>query len=286
MKRFDATIVMLKDSLRLTTTAKSAGPPAATASSRPAPAPKLSQQDALKQRAQTLQKEIDKLRAKTSADMRRGMRTNLVQASAHIPNVLHENNSRNTSIGDDADEQRAKQLLIRNIEGLPRRELDAFLTASGAKTIQSGQLDHSLLVTFNALGDVEKIHEHGLKFHERQLETSLIGDSPLNRSGKKRTLSETMEDELLGGEGTASGINREDEDDADDTSPRKKLNRSQPSDSDGNEEVDECVDDEDQLLTNNEKSTDGNEAKDADVSLLDPSESNEDDEDEVQFLDS
>ena len=56
------------------------------------------------------------------------MRTNLVQASAHIPNVLHENNSRNTSIGDDADEQRAKQLLIKNIEGLPRQELDAFLT--------------------------------------------------------------------------------------------------------------------------------------------------------------
>ena len=69
MKQVDATIVMLKDSLRSASTAKSAGPPTAAALSRPAPVPKLSQQDALKQRAQTLQKEIDKLRAKTSADM-------------------------------------------------------------------------------------------------------------------------------------------------------------------------------------------------------------------------
>ena len=79
-----------------------------------------------------------------------------------------------------------------------------------------------------------------MKFHERQLETSLAGDSSLNRSGKKRTLSETMEDELLGGEGgdgAATGISREDDDDADDTSPRKKHNRSQPSDSDESEEV-------------------------------------------------
>ena len=83
-----------------------------------------------------------------------------------------------------------------------------------------------------------QIQEHGLKFHERQLETSLLGDSSLNRSGKKRTLSETMEDELLGGDGgAATGTNREDEDDADDTSPRKKHNRSQPSDSDENAEV-------------------------------------------------
>ena len=46
------------------------------------------------------------------------------------------------------------------------------------------------------------------------------------------------------------------------------------------------MEEEDQLLTNNEKSTDGNETKDADVSLLDPSECNEGDDDEVQFLDS
>ena len=79
MKQVDATIVMLKDSLRSASTAKSAGPPAAAVSSRPAPAPKLSQQDVLKQRAQTLQKEIDKLRAKTSADM--------VTASSHDASV-------------------------------------------------------------------------------------------------------------------------------------------------------------------------------------------------------
>ena len=79
-----------------------------------------------------------------------------------------------------------------------------------------------------------------MKFHERQLETSLIGDSSLNRSGKKRTLSETMEDELLGGEeeGGGGGATAEtDRDDEDDTSPRKKHNRSQPSDSDENDEV-------------------------------------------------
>ena len=86
MKQVDATIVMLKDSLRLTSTAKLAGPTTAAASSRPAPAPKLSQQDALKQRAQTLQKEIDKLRAKTSADM---VTTRSRQAFVHPVSCAH-----------------------------------------------------------------------------------------------------------------------------------------------------------------------------------------------------
>ena len=69
MKQVDTTIVMLKDSLRLTPPIKSTPttPPAAT-TSKPT-IPKLSQQDALKQRAKTLQKQLETLRAKTSADM-------------------------------------------------------------------------------------------------------------------------------------------------------------------------------------------------------------------------
>jgi hypothetical protein len=54
MKQVDSTIVMLKDSLR-TIPIKS-------------PA-KISQQDVLKKRAETLKKELESLRAKTSADM-------------------------------------------------------------------------------------------------------------------------------------------------------------------------------------------------------------------------
>lgn len=61
MKQVDATIVTLKDSLRITPPAKS--------STTQAPTAKLSQQDVLKQRAQTLQKQLETLRAKTSADM-------------------------------------------------------------------------------------------------------------------------------------------------------------------------------------------------------------------------
>lgn len=72
MKQVDTTIVMLKDSIRLAQSIKSSSavppvkptpPPAATAIT------KISQQDVLKQRAQTLQKQIESLRAKTSADM-------------------------------------------------------------------------------------------------------------------------------------------------------------------------------------------------------------------------
>lgn len=57
MKQVDSTIVTLKDSLR---TIHVKTPPATT---------KISQQDLLKQRAATLKKELESLRAKTSADM-------------------------------------------------------------------------------------------------------------------------------------------------------------------------------------------------------------------------
>ncbi len=68
MKQFEATIVMLKDSLRVTPPIKSTS--TVTAALKPTTTtPKISQQDALKQRAQTLQKQLETLRAKTSADM-------------------------------------------------------------------------------------------------------------------------------------------------------------------------------------------------------------------------
>jgi hypothetical protein len=67
MKQVDATIVMLKDSLRLTPSIKSTTTTAVASSSKPTT--KISQQDALKQRAKTLQKQLETLRAKTSADM-------------------------------------------------------------------------------------------------------------------------------------------------------------------------------------------------------------------------
>ena len=65
MKQVDATIVTLKDSLRITPPAKSS----TTTTAAAAPVAKLSQQDLLKKRAQTLQKQLETLRAKTSADM-------------------------------------------------------------------------------------------------------------------------------------------------------------------------------------------------------------------------
>jgi len=66
MKQVDATIVTLKDSLRITPPAKSS---TTTTTAAAAPVAKLSQQDLLKKRAQTLQKQLETLRAKTSADM-------------------------------------------------------------------------------------------------------------------------------------------------------------------------------------------------------------------------
>ncbi|CAF0923485.1 unnamed protein product [Adineta steineri] len=65
MKQVDTTIVTLKDSLR-------------TIPIKPtSPTIKLSQQDILKQRQEILKKEIESLRAKTSADMRRAMSNTL-----------------------------------------------------------------------------------------------------------------------------------------------------------------------------------------------------------------
>ena len=61
MKQVDTTIVTLKDSLHT-------APIKATAAAAK-PAAKVSQQDLLKQRAETLKKQIESLRAKTSADM-------------------------------------------------------------------------------------------------------------------------------------------------------------------------------------------------------------------------
>jgi hypothetical protein len=69
MKQVDATIVTLKDSLRLTPPIKSSSSTTAPPPSKLTVTPKISQQDALKQRAQTLQKQLETLRAKTSADM-------------------------------------------------------------------------------------------------------------------------------------------------------------------------------------------------------------------------
>jgi hypothetical protein len=70
MKQVDVTIVMLKDSLRLTPPVKSSSSTTTVASSsKPTSTTKISQQDALKQRAKTLQKQLETLRAKTSADM-------------------------------------------------------------------------------------------------------------------------------------------------------------------------------------------------------------------------
>jgi hypothetical protein len=70
MKQVDTTIVMLKDSLHLTPLIKASSTtiPAAVPL-KPTSVTKISQQDVLKIRAQTLQKQIDTLRAKTSADM-------------------------------------------------------------------------------------------------------------------------------------------------------------------------------------------------------------------------
>jgi hypothetical protein len=56
MKKIDSHVVIIKDSLR-------------TIPVKSSLVPKMSQQDVLKQRTQTLQKQIDTLRAKTSADM-------------------------------------------------------------------------------------------------------------------------------------------------------------------------------------------------------------------------
>ncbi|CAF4987854.1 unnamed protein product, partial [Rotaria magnacalcarata] len=63
--------------------------------------------------------------------------------------------------------------------------------------IQSNDNDDSLLVVYPSKSDVDKVQKDGLKFNDRTLDISLNEDSSLNISGKKRTVSETMEDELL-----------------------------------------------------------------------------------------
>ncbi len=104
----------------------------------------------------------------------------------------------------------------------------------------------------------------------------------MNVSSKKRTLSETLEDELLGGTSTGK-TNNNTEDDDDDDEPEIKRNRSQTSDVDENEEV---VDEEDRLLADNE-------TKRANLSTGSQDEFNQhydfephDLDDEVQLLDS
>jgi len=127
-----------------------------------------------------------------------------------------------------------------------------------------------------------QIQKNGLTFKDRKLDISFNGDSSLNVSSKKRTLSETLEDELLGGTSTGK-TNNNTEDDDDDDEPEIKRNRSQTSDVDENEEV---VDEEDRLLADNE-------TKRANLSTGSQDEFNQhydfephDLDDEVQLLDS
>ncbi|UJR08466.1 hypothetical protein I4U23_012735 [Adineta vaga] len=90
MKQVDTTIVTLKDSLH-TAPIKSATAAVAVTT----PPVKVSQQDFLKQRAETLKKELETLRAKTSADMRRAMSNTL---ETKLPNSNQINET-------DADEE-------------------------------------------------------------------------------------------------------------------------------------------------------------------------------------
>jgi len=85
MKKVDVTIKTLKDSLQ--------NPPLKST----ATAPKLSQQDLLKQRAQILEKQLESLRAKTSADMRRAI-TNTLETK-----INHQNQPRETNEEVDAN---------------------------------------------------------------------------------------------------------------------------------------------------------------------------------------
>jgi len=61
MKQVDSTVRLLKDSIRTI--------PIKLSSSSSSSITKISQQDLLKQRAEILKKQIESLRAKTSADM-------------------------------------------------------------------------------------------------------------------------------------------------------------------------------------------------------------------------
>jgi len=87
MKQVDSTIVTLKDSLRTIPV-------------------KLSQQDLLKQREEKLKKELENLRAKTSADMRRAMSNTLESKLPNHPTPVDEEEDR---LLTDADSNKKQQ---------------------------------------------------------------------------------------------------------------------------------------------------------------------------------
>jgi hypothetical protein len=133
------------------------------------------------------------------------------------------------------------------------------------------------------------MQKNGLTFKDRNLDISFNESSSLNTSGKKRTLSETMEDELLGGTAVDTS-NNDDDDDAAGEPEAKRRNQSQISDVDENEE---SGDDEARLLALSGKPSGTNEKKRTNLSHGSHHESNQQYEfesnnldDEVQLLDS
>lgn len=75
-----------------------------------------------------------------------------------------------------------------------------------------------------------------MKFRDQLLELSFQEETLLNLSGKKRTLSETLEDELLGG--TSTDTTQHDQQDEEDYEPSpKRPNQSQTSENEENNEV-------------------------------------------------
>lgn len=94
-------------------------------------------------------------------------------------------------------------------------------------------------------------------FQDHPLDISFHEESSLNRSGKKRTLSETLEDELLGA--TSTDVTREEDehdqeqdDEEEDHSGEpdaKRPHRSQTSDTEENEEERLLADEEGKELT-------------------------------------
>jgi len=72
--------------------------------------------------------------------------------------------------------------------------------------IQVGETEHSLIVTFKTKSDADQAQQYGLTFKDRRLNISFYqGPSAQSIEGKEhnqiikhRTLSETIEDELLG----------------------------------------------------------------------------------------
>ena len=142
---------------------------------------------------------------------------------------------------------------------------------------------------YHSTSDVDKIQKNGLKLKDRNLDISLNeDDSSLNTSGKKRTLSETMEDELLGATSTEPTNNNDD-----DERELKRRHHTHTNDTENNE-VDEYGDEEERLLADGEKSTDDNETKGQNLSFDNNDESNQQYEfesndlvdDEIQLLDS